>query len=329
MNELQTGSTTDRQSGTAAILQHQQYQRIVRWSGLLTVLMALLIVVIKLYAALQTNAASVLASLMDATLDVAVSLLNFFVLRYALKPADDDHRFGHGKAEAVMALFQAAFLTGFALLLCYEGFNRFWSPEPVGAVDTGIWALLVCTGLTLLLVLVQRTVVARTGSLAVKADAAHYSSDLLMNGAVILALFLVQSSLLWADAAISLGIAGFLLWSAFGLLREALSHLLDQELPEAERVALLAQVTKLPGVLGVTEFRSRRAGPRVFLQLRLQLPADWSLRQAHDVTDLAEQMLAGRYPAAEVIIHADPLSPSDAPSAAESLVSTTASVVKN
>lgn len=296
-----SAKATPAQGITAA-----QYRHLVRWSGLFTVLMALCIVGIKLYAAVQTNAASVLASLMDASLDVAVSLLNFFVLRYALKPADDDHRFGHSKAEAVMALFQAAFLTGFALLLCYEGLNRFWSPQPVGAVDTGIWALLACTALTLLLVLVQRLVVARTGSLAVKADAAHYSSDVLMNTAVIVALLLVQNSLLWADAAISLAIAGFLLWSAFGLLREALSHLLDEELPAAERAQLLTQVSALPGVLGVTDFRSRRAGPRVFLQLRLQLPAQWSLQQAHAITDQAEQMLAARYPAAEVIIHADP-----------------------
>lgn len=288
---------------------HWQYQRVVRWSGLLTVLVALCIVAIKLFAAVETNAASVLASLMDATLDVAVSLLNFFVLKYALKPADDDHRFGHGKAEAIMALFQSAFLTGFALLLCYQGFNRFWAPEPVGAIDTGLWSMLACTGLTLALVIVQRLVIARTGSLAVKADAAHYSSDLLMNGAVMLALFLVQNSLLWADAVISLFIATFLLYSAAGLLREALSHLLDEELPATERQALEQQVLALPGVLGIAEFRSRRAGPRVFLQLRLQLPADWSLQQAHALTDQAELMLAALYPDAEVIIHADPLSP--------------------
>ncbi len=285
------------------------YQRVVRWSGLLTVLVALCIVAIKLFAAVETNAASVLASLMDATLDVAVSLLNFFVLKYALKPADDDHRFGHGKAEAIMALFQSAFLTGFALLLCYQGLNRFWAPEPVGAIDSGLWAMLACTGLTLLLVLVQRLVIARTGSLAVKADAAHYSSDLLMNGAVMLALLLVQNSLLWADAVMSLLIAAFLLYSAAGLLREALSHLLDEELPATERQALEQQVLALPGVLGIGEFRSRRAGPRVVLQLRLQLPAHWSLQQAHDLTDQAELMLAALYPDAEVIIHADPLSP--------------------
>lgn len=284
-----------------------QYQYMVRWSALLTVLIALCIVAIKLFAAIETNAASVIASLMDATLDVAVSLLNFFVLKYALKPADDDHRFGHGKAEALMALFQSAFLTGFALLLCYQGFNRFWSPEPIGAVPTGLWSMLACSGLTLLLVIVQRLVIARTGSLAVKADAAHYSSDLLMNAAVMLALFLVQNSLLWADAVISLLIAGFLLYTAARLLREALSHLLDEELPVTERQALAQQVMALDGVSGIAEFRSRRAGPRVFLQLRLQLPAHWSLQQAHALTDQAEKMLAALYPDAEVIIHADPV----------------------
>ncbi len=284
-----------------------EYNLWVRRSGKLTIGIALIIVIIKLFAAIDTNAASILASLMDATMDVAVSLLNFVALRYALKPADDDHRFGHGKAEAVMALFQAAFLAGAAFVLLYQGVNRIYLPAPIGAINNGIWAMLLCSALTLTLVLLQRWIIKKTGSLAVAADQAHYRSDLLMNAAVLLALYLVQNSLLWADAAIAILIALYLLFNAAQLLRESMVHLLDEELPEAERQQILQHLLQMPGVLGVEQLRTRRAGPRIFIQLRLLLPQDWSLQKAHQVTDLAEQQIAAFYRDAEVIIHPDPL----------------------
>lgn len=284
-----------------------EYNLWVRRSGKLTIGIALIIVVIKLFAAIDTNAASILASLMDAMMDVAVSLLNFVALRYALKPADDDHRFGHGKAEAVMALCQAAFLAGAAFVLLYQGVNRIYLPAPIGAINNGIWAMLLCSGLTLTLVLLQRWIIKKTGSLAVAADQAHYRSDLLMNAAVLLALYLVQNSLLWADAAIAILIAVYLLFNAAQLLRESMVHLLDEELPETERQQILQHLLQMPGVLGVEQLRTRRAGPRIFIQLRLLLPQDWSLQKAHQVTDLAEQQIAAFYRDAEVIIHPDPL----------------------
>lgn len=289
-----------------------EYNLWVRRSGKLTIGIALIIVIIKLFAAIDTNAASILASLMDAMMDVAVSLLNFVALRYALKPADDDHRFGHGKAEAVMALFQAAFLAGAAFVLLYQGINRIYLPAPIGAINNGIWAMLLCSGLTLTLVLLQRWIIKKTGSLAVNADQAHYRGDLLMNAAVLLALYLVQNSLLWADAVIAILIAGYLLFNAAQLLRESMVHLLDEELPETDRQKILQQLQQMSGVLGVEQLRTRRAGPRVFVQLRLLLPQDWSLQKAHQVTDLAEQQIAALYADAEVIIHPDP-SPHAAP----------------
>lgn len=282
------------------------YAKWVRRSGVLTLVVALLIVLLKLTAAVMTNAAAALASFMDSLLDVLVSLLNFAALRYALKPADDDHRFGHGKMEAVMALFQAAFLTGAAVLLFYQAVSRYYSPEPIAALNSGIWLTIVCTGLTLFLVLVQKYIIERTGSLAVKADSAHYRSDIFMNAAVILALFLVANSLLWADAVIAALIAIYLLWNAFQLAKESLKHLLDQELTSEERQLIVTTLQTLPEVLAVDQLRTRQAGPKVFVQLRLVLPDGLSLRSAHDIVDDAERKVAELFGDAEVIIHADP-----------------------
>ncbi len=286
----------------------QDYALWVRRSGYLTLGVALLIVLLKLSAAIVTNAAAALASFMDALLDMLVSLLNFFALRYALKPADDDHRFGHGKAEALMALFQAAFLTAAAVLLSYQGISRFYSPEPVGALQSGMWLTLICTCCTLGLVLAQRWIIRRTGSLAVQADLAHYQSDIVLNAAVLLALVLVANSLLWADAVMSLLIAGYLLWNAQQLARTSFTHLLDAELAPELRQQMVAELLQLPQVLGVDQLRSRRSGPRVFVQLRLVLPDQLSLLQAHDIADAAERQLALLFNDAEVIIHVDPAS---------------------
>ncbi len=286
----------------------QYYALWVRRSGYLTLFVALLIVVLKLTAAIMTNAASALASFMDAMLDLLVSLLNFFALRYALKPADDDHRFGHGKAEALMALFQAAFLTAAAVLLSYQGISRFYSPEPVGAVHSGIWLTLICTALTIGLVLAQRLIIRRTGSIAVQADLAHYQSDILLNASVLLALVLVANSLLWADAAMSLLIAGYLMWNAQQLARESFTHLLDAELAEELRQQIVDQLLRLPQVRGVDQLRSRQAGPKVFIQLRLVLSDQLSLLEAHAIADAAEQQVALLFRDAEVIIHVDPAS---------------------
>lgn len=285
-----------------------EYRLWVRRSGYLTLFTALLIVALKLSAAIMTNAASALASFMDALLDVLVSGLNFLALRYALKPADDEHRFGHGKAEAVMALFQAAFLTGAAVLLFYQGVSRYFSPEPVGALNSGILLTLLCTGFTLMLVLVQRWIIKKTGSLAVKADSAHYSGDVLMNLSVIAALWLVSNSVLWADAVMAALIALYLLWTAWQLALESLRHLLDEELTQAEREQIVATLQQLPQVYGVNQLRTRQAGVKKFVQLRLLLSDELSLLDAHDIVDTAERKVAALFRDAEVIIHADPVS---------------------
>ncbi len=285
-----------------------EYQLWVRRSGYLTLVAALVIVALKLTAAIMTNAASALASFMDALLDVLVSSLNFMALRYALKPADDEHRFGHGKAEAVMALFQAAFLTGAAVLLLYQGVSRYFSPEPVGALNSGILLTLLCTGLTLTLVFVQRWIINKTGSLAVKADSAHYSGDVLMNLSVIVALWLVSNSVLWADAVMAALIALYLLWTAWQLAQESLRHLLDEELSLTEREQIVAVLHQLPEVFGVDQLRTRQAGVKVFVQLRLLLSDQLSLLDSHDIVDAAEQKVAALFRDAEVIIHADPVS---------------------
>lgn len=293
------------------ISQNSDYQLWVKRSGYLTLTIALTILLLKLWAVMVTNSSAVLASFTDASMDLLVSVLNFAVLRYALRPADHNHGFGHGKAEAVMALLQAAFLTGAALLLLTQTFSRFNQSEVVQQLTFGMGITVLCAALTLTLVLAQRWIIQRTNSLAVKADLLHYRSDLLMNLLVLGALFLTSQNLLWVDNLVAVLICGYLLYSAFELSKEALQHLLDEQLPEDQLLRIEQCLLSQPGVLAVEQLKTRQAGPDVFLQLRLVLADELSLLAAHAIVDKAEQQLMDLYKQAEVIIHAEPYSQSE------------------
>ena len=287
------------------------YQLWVKRSGYLTLTIALTILVLKLWAVIVTNSSSVLASFTDASLDLLVSVLNFAALRYALRPADDNHGFGHGKAEAMMALLQAAFLTGAALMLMTQTVSRLNQPEPLQQAGFGMLITFSCALLTLVLVLAQSWIIKRTGSLAVKADLLHYRSDLLMNLLVFVALLLASQSFLWVDNLVGALIGAYLLWSAFWLAKEALQHLLDEQLPAEQLQRIEQSVLSLAEVLAVEQLKTRQAGPYVFIQLRLVLQDDLSLLAAHAIVDKAEQQLMALYQQAEVIIHAEPYSESE------------------
>ncbi|WP_337879283.1 cation diffusion facilitator family transporter [Rheinheimera sp.] len=280
----------------------------VKRSGYLTLATASVILLLKLVAVMLTDSSAMLASFTDAALDLLISLLNFAVLRYALRPADDNHSFGHGKAEAVMALLQAAFLTGAALLLLLQALAGAQGQNMPQQPGWGMLITLCCMLLTLLLVLVQHWIVRRTGSLAVKSDAMHYRSDLLMNAAVLLALALVWRGWVWADWLIAALIACYLLYSAAQLARESLQHLLDEQLPAEELRQIEQLVLAQPDVLACQQLRTRRAGPKVFIQCVLVLDDHWTLKQAHQIVDAVELQLKARYAGAEVMIHPEPRS---------------------
>ncbi len=305
-HETDGSSTLDRQT-----TQSTDYQLWVKRSGYLTLTIALTILLLKFSAVIATNSSSMMASFTDASMDMLVSVLNFAVLRYALRPADDNHGFGHGKAEAVMALAQAAFLTGAAVLLLTQTFGRFNQTEVMQQLDFGMGVTLLCGLLTLTLVMIQRWVIRRTGSLAVKADLLHYRSDLIMNLLVLMALFFASQDFLWVDNLVAILICGYLLYSAYELAREALQHLLDEQLPVEQLQRIEQTLLTQPEVLAVEHLKTRQAGPDVFIQLRLVLQDDLSLLAAHKIVDKAEQQLMALYKQAEVIIHAEPYSESE------------------
>jgi ferrous-iron efflux pump FieF len=267
---------------------------------------AAVLIVVKLVAWIETGAVSLLASLIDSLMDAAASVMNLIAVRYALRPADDQHRFGHGKAESLAALAQAAFITGSALLLTFEAVDRLINPRDLTNPAAGLWVMVFATAATLLLLGVQRYVVRQTGSLAIRADSLHYLTDLLTNLVTIAAIALVMAGFARADALLALAIAAYILYSAGGIGLQAVHDLMDRELPQDLQRRVVEVALEHPEVRGVHELRTRQSGPTRFIDLHLELNGRMSLAEAHRISDQVDNAIRSAVPGADVMIHQDP-----------------------
>lgn len=299
-------------TATTAAVSHADVEaaaegRLLRLATYASVAVALTLVVVKLAAWVMTDSMALLSSLVDSLLDAAASLVNLVAVHHALQPADPEHRFGHGKAEPLAGLGQAAFVAGSAGFLTIEAINRVFHPVAIGSPDVGIGVMLVSMALTLALVRFQKHVVRRTGSVAITADSLHYTGDLLINGSVIVALVLANV-LNWSfiDPLFAVGIALYLLANAWQIARQSLNLLMDREFPETERQVIRDIISTHPDVIDMHDLRTRSSGPQQFIQLHLELDRDLPLWRAHDVADAVEIDLREAFPNADVIIHQDP-----------------------
>lgn len=281
--------------------------RLMRRATYASVLVALLLIGAKLAAWLHDGSVALLASLVDSLMDGLASLLNLLAVRHALTPADDEHRFGHGKAEAIAGLAQGALVAGSAVFLLYEAIARLVTPQPVAQNAAGIAVMVFSIAITGMLVLYQRRIVQRTGSLAVSADRLHYLGDLATNLIVIAALLLAtRPELAWIDAVAAMIVAAVIGKSAIDIVRTAIDNLMDRELADEERARIVAVVRRHPGARALHDLRTRRAGLQVFIQFHLELDPEISLREAHRFTDEIETELRRLFPGASVLIHQDP-----------------------
>ena len=283
-----------------------EHARLLRLATGASLTVACILIAAKAVAWWMSGSVSLLAGLTDSAMDAAASFLNLLAVHYALKPADEDHRFGHGKAEALAGLAQALFISISAVLIGVHALDRLQHPQPLTAGAVGIAVTLFSLAMTLALLLLQRHVVRLTASTAVRADSLHYASDLMLNGSILLALVLASLGFERVDALFGLGIAVYILWSAYTIVREAVAVLMDQELPIEVTTRMTELVCSVPGVLGAHDLRSRISGSHWHVQLHLELPADMPLIQAHALCDAAEAAIHREFPRTEVLVHADP-----------------------
>lgn len=281
--------------------------RLMRLATMAAVASALVLLGLKTWAYFATHSVALLSSLADSALDLMASALNFMAVRFSLTPADDAHRFGHGKAEPLSALGQATFVAGSGVLIVVEAISRFSAPTVVPNSGLGIAVSAISVAVTLALVTFQRHVVKRTGSLAITADSLHYTGDLLLNGSVIVALLLSSlGNFPWADPVFGLVISAFILVNAFRIANSAIGALMDRELPEAERQEILAIARGHPKVRHVHELRTRSSGAQKFIQMHIVMDHGLTLLEAHRISDDVEKAVEAAFPGADIIIHEDP-----------------------
>ncbi len=281
--------------------------RLMRQATYASVAVAGILIVTKLGAWLYSDSVALLASLIDSTLDALASLLNLVAVRQALVPADADHRFGHGKAEALAGLGQSAFVAGSALFLGFEAVHRLLIPQPLEGGPIALGVMGISIALTLALVLFQRHVVRRTRSVAITADRLHYLGDLLSNAVVILALLgAAFGGPLWLDPLGGLAVAAIILKGAIDILRHSFDQLMDRELEDGEQDSIRKAVLAHPDVRGMHDLRTRRSGTHLFIQFHLELDPDITLRTAHRIAVDVQNSLKTRFPGADIIVHEDP-----------------------
>jgi ferrous-iron efflux pump FieF len=278
-----------------------------RRAALASVGVSLLLVAIKTFAYFATHSVAMLASLADSALDLFTSALNLFAIREALAPPDREHRFGHGKAEPLAGLVQGAFIAASALFLVIQAVQRLINPQPVEHGVAALVVMLISIALTVGLILYERDVIRRTGSVAISADQSHYVGDLATNVGVVIAI-LLATGLGWlkADPVIALLVAIVMVTSAWLVFRQSLDQLMDRELPDAEREKIKAIIRAHPEVLSLHDLKTRAAGLTTFIQVHIELDPHMPLSRAHAVSDTVEEELCAAFERAEVIIHQDP-----------------------
>jgi len=288
-------------------LRPEQTAALTRRVTLYSVSVASVLLAIKAAAWWASGSVSLLASLADSGLDLLAALGTFFAVRYAQVPPDQEHRFGHGKAEAFASLLQAGLVFASAALIGREGIADLLEPHPLKATGWAIAAMLVSVVLTGLLVTAQTRVLRQASSVAVSGDRAHYIADL---GSNILALAGIGASAALGynslDALGGLAVAALLLWGAISVFREASSQLMDRELSDEARTKIVALLTQDPKLTDVHQLRTRASGPFIHMQMHVDLDPDLTLDAAHQVLVAAEKRVLEAFPQADIIIHADP-----------------------
>jgi cation diffusion facilitator family transporter len=279
-----------------------------KFAGRTALVIAAILIVVKMAAWMGTGSIALLTSAVDAIVDAGASLVTYFGVRYADRPPDREHRFGHGKGEAVAAFTQATFLAGAALVLAFQSIERLLFPQMITSLTLGVWVIGVSPMAAAALVAMQTWVVKRTGSTAIAADRAHYMTDVAVNAGVLAALVITKFTG-WqrADPTFALFISGYMLWNARQIAQDALTQLLDRELPREERQRIRNRVLACEGVRNMHDLRTRYAGDRSFVELHLEVDGNLAVDRGHQIGDAVETAVADLLQGTvEVTAHLEP-----------------------
>ncbi len=273
-----------------------------------SVSVAVTLIALKTWGYIESGSVAIFGTLLDSVMDSLSSIIIFAAVRLSLVPADEDHRFGHGKAEAIAGLLQAFVITTTSFFLLYEVVDKILHPEKILKANLGIGIILVSILLTILLVAYQKYVKNQTGSVAIAADEMHYSGDILLNLGVVASLVLGGwFDVTYADPVFGAIAAFYLLYSAYEVFNSSTDVLMDKEMSNEDRDTIKAIAISNARVVDIHELRTRRSGLNIFIQFHLGLVEGISLYEAHTISDQVEEKIMEAYPNAEIFIHLDPI----------------------
>ncbi|MCC7305914.1 MAG: cation diffusion facilitator family transporter [Alphaproteobacteria bacterium] len=276
-------------------------------AGGASVVTVTILILIKLYAYIDNGSASVLASLIDSAIDASVSVMTFFAIHISLKPADTEHRYGHGKIEGLAALLQAAFIAAAGFFLLLEAIKRFTTDYASGDTGPAILIMAASTAISVVLVAIQKYTLKYAPSLAVEADRAHYSTDIVINIGVIAVLLGLQAGApAWIDPAFAVAVVIYLVLMVRQIAGQGIDMLLDRELPGTARELITKKVLSHPHVMGMHDLRTNKSGMRVFMSFDIEVDPSLLLYNAHEIAREVEHDLLTEFPHAEILIHVDP-----------------------
>jgi len=285
-----------------------QNQKLNIRAAIFSVLVSSMLFLVKIVIGLSTNSMAIITSALDSAFDFISSSVNLVAINHAQKPADHQHRFGHGKAEALAGFLQSIIIFASGLYLIYQSILRFFSPTEIKKADWGILAMTVSIILTMALVLYQQWVQKKSHSMAIASDSLHYVSDLLSNFAVIISLLIGKFfSLYQFDIFAALGIAIFIIKGSIDILRKSFEVLMDRDISDKYREDIKDIIeTMSPKIMGYHDLRSRSAGDMDFLELHVELPSNLTVLDSHDIIEEIMFKLKKKHPSVEIIIHTDP-----------------------
>lgn len=275
---------------------------------LLPICVSLILFLMKSYGYFVTGSLTILTSLLDSLLDVIISSFNMMAVIYAAKPPDEDHSFGHNSIEDIVGLMQATFIASSAFFIFYKAVIDFVDPQPITHNEFGAWIMIASLGFASIIVIYQKIILAKTKSVVVESDMMHYLTDLLINGAIIISLFMASNpKFRLLDPILATIIASYVLISAFRIGKRSFNNLMDKELEEEEKDKILKLINQQTEIKGYHALKTRRSGNRVFVQMHIDLDQNLSLKSAHDIIDDLEKKIGEIWLEADVIIHTDPV----------------------
>ncbi len=275
-------------------------------AGIFSVTLATFLVLLKLYAWVITDSLSLFSSLLDSSFDVAVSIINLLAIRYALKPADDEHPYGHESIEDIVGLLQGAFIIGSACFIFYEALQRFFKPVTVSDNTLGIIIMIISVILSIILVIYQRLIISKTHSKVVEADSVHYLSDILSGLLVIISLTFSQKlGFGYIDSIFAIIISLYISFSAFKIARRSYDNLMNKEISVEDKNRIVEIIKSNNKIFGFHNLKTRYSGSKIFIQFDIELEGSITLKAAHDISDEITHAILWEYPNTEIIIHFD------------------------